>query len=114
VQIDEEGRPSGLDKHRTGAIYDVPTGQGGEPQLQDYTAHAALAANTWHTYEIKVKGDKYRVRLNNQPATKFDKPNTAEYQHRGLSPTADPVSGFIGLQAHTGRVAFRRIRIGPP
>jgi hypothetical protein len=54
------------------------------------------------------------VRLNNQLATKFDKPNTAEYQHRGLSPAADPDSGFIGLQTHTGQVAFRRIRIGPP
>jgi hypothetical protein len=111
VQIDEEGRPNGLDKERTGAIYDIPTGQGGDPQLQAYSPHPVLAANTWHDYEIKVQGDTYTVRLNGQQATKFTKPNTAEYQHRGLAPTADPASGFIGLQAHTGRVAFRRIRI---
>jgi hypothetical protein len=121
VQIDEEargdttiGEQDGLDKNRTGAIYKVPTGQNGEPQQQTYQAHPALAADTWHDYEIKVKGDKYRVRLNNQLATKFDKPSSAEYQHRGLSPAADPDSGFIGLQTHTGQVAFRRIRIGPP
>jgi hypothetical protein len=113
VQIDEEGRPTGLDKHRTGAIYDVPTGAGGDPQLQTYTGHSPLAANTWHDLEIKVQGDTYTVRLNGQPATKFTKPNTAEYQHRGLSPAVDPASGFIGIQAHTGRVAFRRIRIKP-
>ncbi|MDQ3693311.1 MAG: DUF1080 domain-containing protein [Chloroflexota bacterium] len=111
VQIDEEARPNGLDKHRTGAIYDIPTGEAGEPALQDYTPHPGLAATTWHDYEIKVQGDKYTVRLNGQPATKFTKPNIPELQHRGLSPAVDAAYGYIGVQAHTGRVAFRRIRV---
>jgi hypothetical protein len=113
AQIDEEARPDGLDKHRTGAIYNVPTGQNGEPTQQTYTAHPVLTANTWHDYEIEVNGDTYTVKLNGQPATTFTRPNTAEYQQRGLSPAADPTYGFIGVQAHTGRVAFRRIRIKP-
>jgi hypothetical protein len=31
---------------------------------------------------------------------------TNDYQKRGLSPATDPTYGFIGVQAHTGRVAF--------
>jgi hypothetical protein len=113
AQIDEEARPDGLDKHRTGTIYNVPTGQNGEPTLQTYTAPPILAANTWHDYEIEVSGDTYTVKLNGQPTTAFTRPNTPEYQQRGLSPAGDPTYGYIGVQAHTGRVAFRRIRIKP-
>ena len=34
-----------------------------------------------------------------------------DYQRR--SAAQDPLSGFIGLQTHTGAVAFRAVRIGP-
>jgi hypothetical protein len=119
VQIDEEARgdPSigeqdGLEKNRTGAIYKIPTGQNGEPQRQIYQQRPALAAGTWHDYKIRVQGDTYTVRLNGQQTTTFTKPAGPEFQRRGLSP-ADPTYGYIGIQTHTGRVAFRRIRVGP-
>jgi hypothetical protein len=58
-------------------------------------------------YEIEVSGQTYIVRLNGQPATRFV--NTDAF--RGKPPSVDPDSGYIGIQTHTGRVAFRSIQI---
>ena len=66
-----------------------------------------------------MAGDKYTVRLGEvkdgqptafQEVTSFNKP-AGKYQNRGLAPASDPHSGYIGVQAHTERVAFRHIRI---
>ncbi|MBV9925544.1 MAG: DUF1080 domain-containing protein [Acidobacteria bacterium] len=119
VQIDEQGIPQYLEKNRTGAIYDIPTGQNGEPKEQDYTAGPVLQPGKWYEYEIEVVGDKYTVRLGEakdgqptafQQITTFTKP-AGKYQTRGLAPAPDNSSGYIGVQAHTGKVAFRHIRI---
>jgi hypothetical protein len=120
VQIDEQGKDFFLSRHRTGAIYDIPTGQAGEPKEQNYQPGPILQPSLWYEYEIEVTGDKYVVRLGGpvnagQPAayqdiTTFIKP-AGKYANRGLAPTADNSSGYIGLQAHTGKVAFRHIRI---
>jgi choline dehydrogenase-like flavoprotein len=119
VQIDEQGRDDFADKHRTGAIYNIPTGQGGEPQEQTYTPGPILQPGTWYEYEISVTGDTYTVGLgaveDGQPTvyttvTTFSKP-AGKYATRGLAPAPDNSSGYIGIQAHTGKVAFRRIRL---
>lgn len=112
VQIDERARgdaskgiPDGRDEHRTGAIYGIPLGQRGGEQV--YRRGPVLKAGEWCDYEIKVVGDSYLVYLNGQQTAVFT--NTDPF--RGRSPARDPDSGYIGLQAHTGRVAFRNIRI---
>ena len=119
VQIDEQGRDDFADKHRTGAIYNIPTGQGGEPQDQTYTPGPILQPGAWYEYEISVTGDTYTVGLgvveDGQPTvyttvTTFSKP-AGKYATRGLAPAPDNSSGYIGIQAHTGKVAFRRIRL---
>jgi choline dehydrogenase-like flavoprotein len=118
VQIDEQGKDDFADKHRTGAIYDVPTGQGGGAQEQAFNAGPILHPTTWYELEIRVVGDKYTVGLGQvgtgptvyQPISSFEKP-AGKYQGRGLAPTADNSSGYIGIQAHTGKVAFRHIRL---
>ncbi len=121
VQIDEQGKPVYSEKHRTGAIYDVPKGQDGEPKEQNYANDTILQPATWYELEIEVDGDKYTVRLgevkDGQPTafkgiTTFNKP-AGKYKDRGLAPTADNASGYIGLQAHSEKVAFRHIRIKP-
>jgi choline dehydrogenase-like flavoprotein len=118
IQIDEEARgdtrrnePDGLPYHRTGAIYNVRT-LGNAPGAQDYTNTQRLAASAWHTYEIVVTGRTYDVRLDGQPATRFTA-NAADPNEifRGRTRSEDPDSGFIGLQVHTGMVAFANIRI---
>jgi choline dehydrogenase-like flavoprotein len=112
AQIDEfargdalRGLPDGLEEHRTGAIYGLPLGEG--VGRQDYRRGPALKAGEWNNCEIKVVGDMYTVTLNGQQTTAF----TNSDPFRGRSPERDPHSGYIGLQAHTGHVAFRSIRI---
>ncbi len=60
----------------------------------------------WNAFEIQVQGQAYRVALNGVPITQFDNPDA----NRGLAGTAEAPS-FVGLQAHTGRVSFRNIRV---
>jgi choline dehydrogenase-like flavoprotein len=110
VQIDELGAPDNLDKHRTGAVYNIPTGQQGEPAQQNYQRGPALQAGQWYDYEIEVNGDLYIVRLNGQQTTVF----ANQDPNRGRPASQDSNSGYIGVQAHppsTALVAFRNVRI---
>jgi choline dehydrogenase-like flavoprotein len=109
VQIDDLARPWGLDKHRTGAVYDIATGQNGESADQQFQRAPDLVPGAWNELEIAIVGDRYTVTLNGVQTTDFTNTNAM----RGRSPTQQPASGFIGVQAHSGRVAFRRIRAKP-
>ncbi len=99
VQIDQLARDDGAGVHKTGAIYD----------LAAPFAPAALPVNPpgeWNLFEIRAVGQVYDVALNGVPVTHFVNTDPA----RGL-PTAPGAPSFIGLQAHTGRVGFRRLQI---
>ncbi|HEY2958981.1 MAG TPA: family 16 glycoside hydrolase [Actinomycetota bacterium] len=96
VQIDETGAPDGADQHRTGAVY-------GEPN-QAFNLRAALPVGQWNAFEVGVQGQTYTVRLNGVQVTRFDNPHAG----RGL-PGGPNAASFVGLQAHTGAVAFRNI-----
>ncbi len=119
IQIDEEARGDtrkneldGFLYNRTGAIYKVKN-IGTAPGQQNYTNNQRLAAGAWNTFEITVTDRTYQVLLNGQPATKFTAdPTDANEQFRGRKKSEDPDSGFIGIQVHTGKVAFANIRIG--
>ena len=98
IQIDETARPDGAPWHRTGAIY-------GE-QHQQFSLQPARPPGQWNDYEIHAQDQTYTVFLNGVQVSKFDNP----YPDRGLASTqAAPT--YCGLQAHTGRVSFRNIRI---
>lgn len=120
VQIDEEARGDmrkgeldGFLFNRTGAIYKVKT-IGTSPGQQNYTNGQRLAAGTWHSFDITVTGRTYEVVLNGQPSTKFTAdPTDPSERFRGRMRREDPDSGFIGLQVHTGSVAFANVRIRP-
>jgi hypothetical protein len=118
VQIDERSRgngashppePDGLDKKHTGALYDIPTTPGWI--CQDYHRGPALVPGKWHDFEIEVKkrsdGDQYSVRIDGVPVTEYVNAD----RYRGKPAKVDSASGMIGLQAHSGPVAFRRVRI---
>lgn len=109
IQIDDPAGPDGQDQHRTAAVYGVAIGQ--QPGEQDYQRPPALAPGQWNDYEIEARGDTYTVRLNGTRTTTFT--NIDAYRGRAAT-AADPTrtsTGFLGLQAHTGRVAFRTIQI---
>jgi 3-keto-disaccharide hydrolase len=104
IQIDALGRgspPPGQQvdpKFRTtGAIYNIA-----DQNLDESVV--ALPPGQWNQFEIRVKDNRITVLLNGQQKTDFvnGDPN------RG---TSDAGSRFIGLQTHTGRVAFRNIQI---
>jgi choline dehydrogenase-like flavoprotein len=116
IQIDENAAPDGADKHRTGAVYNVPTGPGG---LQNFTPAAPLTTGVWHDMEITVRNHHYTAAINNAQTTDFTNPRNdlvtaapgLPLKLRGLAFSEDPLSGYIGVQAHTANVAFRNIRI---
>jgi len=110
IQIDElaRGTPDGLDEHRTGAIYGIPIGR--NDGQQDYRRGPALRPGEWNRLQIEVAGDTYVVQLNGQQTSRF----TNVDLFRGKAPVADPDSGYIGVQSHTGRVTFRNIQIIAP
>ncbi len=105
AQIDDLGRPDDVNKHRTGAIYNVEIGAA--PGQQQYQRPPALPAGVWHDYEVEVTGDLYKLKLNGQPTATF----TNTDPKRGRPASEDPFFGFIGVQAHTGLTAFRNIRL---
>jgi choline dehydrogenase-like flavoprotein len=107
VQIDEEARNDGENKHRTGAIYDIPTAPTVGFDSQDYRNGLPITAGEWNTFEIQYINRKVAVFLNGRLVTSFS--NTDGYRGRGK--TQDPSSGFIGVQSHTGLVRFRNIRV---
>lgn len=115
VQIDDQARPDGQDRHRTGAIYDIPTAPEGGGQSQAYHRPAPLAARQWHTFEITVHDDQYEVQLKVAGAADYQRVSRFANRDtcRGLAPWQDARSGYVGVQAHTGRVAFRDIHIRP-
>ena len=115
VQIDEEargdarkGEPDGLPYNRTGAIYKIKDLGSGNGQ-QDYKNDLRLNAEWWQRYEIEVNGQHIIVRLNGTEATHFRRDPAERF--RGNPPSVDPASGFIGLQSHTGQVAFANVAV---
>jgi len=66
----------------------------------------------WNAYEISVQGQQYKVRLNGVDVTDFTFASGSDpaQPDRGL-PGTTTAPRFIGLQIHTGRVAFRAIQI---
>lgn len=98
VQIDEFGAPDGADEHRTGAVY-------GQPDA-DLSIKPAAATGQWNRFEIRVEDQTYTVSLNDERVCRYVNPR----DDRGRATTADTAS-YMGLQAHTGLVAFRNIRI---
>ncbi len=93
VQIDNTGHPDGAPKHTTGAIYDI--------EDQQFGRVAPRPVGEWNDYRIRVVGQVYEVVLNDLPATRFENHDAG----RGAA------LGFVGIQTHSGNVAFRDVRI---
>lgn len=105
VQIDERASPDGQPIHRTAAIY-------GLKGAANPTALPVKGLGEWNSYEISVQGQTYSVTLNGVQVTNYTFIAGSDPQHpdRAL-PGTNAAPRFIGLQTHTGRVAFRNIQI---
>jgi hypothetical protein len=112
IQIDElargnrlKGTPDGAPEHRTGAIYGVPPGP--ERGQQRCVPGPSLRPGAWNDLSVEVRGDTYRVTVGGIQTAVFT--NTDPYRGRAAAP--DRASGYIGLQSHTGHVAFRDVGV---
>jgi choline dehydrogenase-like flavoprotein len=107
VQIDQLARNDGAAIHKTGAIY-------GFAGPQNPNTLPVNPPGQWNTFAIRAQGQHYEVDLNGQTVTLFDFQEGSDAVHpdRGLASTAANPR-FMGLQTHTGRVAFQNIRVRP-
>ena len=105
IQIDDAAAPDGAAIHKTSAIYGLagPANPGSLP---------VKPLGEWNRLEIRVTAQAYTVLLNGAQVTSFafTAGSDAAHPDRGLPSTA-AVPRFVGVQTHTGRVAFRRIQI---
>lgn len=99
VQIDQLARPDGSPLRKTGAIYGFAAP--GNPD-----SLPVKPVGEWNEFEIHAQGQHYIVFLNGMKITEYDNPDPARGQ-----PSSGSSPSFIGLQSHTGRVAFRKIQI---
>ncbi|MGH7927859.1 MAG: 3-keto-disaccharide hydrolase, partial [Candidatus Binatia bacterium] len=75
-----------------------------------YEPPPPLRAGEWNEYEIEINNHTYIVRLNGRRTTTFTNSDPA----RGVLPSVDPDSGYIGLQSYRdSRVGFRNIKVSP-
>jgi hypothetical protein len=102
VQIDEIARPDGAAIHRTGAIY----GEAG----QRHTRRIARPPGEWNRFSIRALGQRYLVELNGEETSSFEFPGDPTQPLRAL-PSSPSAPRFIGLQAHSGTVRFRAVRL---
>lgn len=105
IQMDELAQPDQADLHRTGSVYGIDIGP--EVGKQQYRRGSALQPGEWNDLEIEVVGDTYKVTLNGYVTSTFVNKGAT----RGAPAGGNPPSGYLGLQEHTGAVAFRAVRI---
>ena len=102
VQIDQLGAPDGAAIHKTGAIYSFagPSSVPVKPLGEWNTVRNYRPGTAIHSATQRGRCDDFL----------FVPGSDAAHPDRGL-PTTNAVPRFVGLQIHTGRVAFRRIQI---
>ena len=105
VQIDQAAAPDGLPVHKTAAIY-------GFQGPNNPNALPVLPVGEWNAFEIVAQGQNYTVTLNGVQVTQFAFVPGSDALHpdRGL-PSTNAIPRFVGLQTHSGSVAFRNIQI---
>ena len=119
IQIDEEARGDRRERRRTGSCITGPalftrSRSVSRPVSRTTLTPSGSRLSVWHTYQIKVTDRTYEVLLNGKPSTTFTAdPLAPNEKFRGKEKSEDPDSGFIGLQVHTGTVAFANIRVSP-
>ena len=91
------GSTDGDHVDKTGSIY--------AQSPQSLTQQAARPIGEWNEYEIQVEKQTYTVRLNGTQVAEFTNTDPS----KGV-PSSVKTPSYFGLEAHTGKVAFRNIQ----
>jgi len=102
IQIDETARPDGAPEHRTGAVYEQPG--------QTLMLRSAAPPGEWSRFVIRVVGQTYSVELDGREVSRLAWSGDPERPERAL-PGEPGAPRFVGVQAHTGAVAFRNVKL---
>jgi hypothetical protein len=93
VQVqDDEGKPP--DKHSTGSLY----------RYVAPTVNPIKRAPVWNTVDVECVGPRIRISINGHEVLDVDQTTVKEIKDK-------PLSGYVCLQSHTGKVEFRNVRI---
>lgn len=107
IQIDDSGKQFfkatgwaifGNSRFKTGAIYEIASARCWASNVASPDG-PDLGNRYWNTYEVSARGRRIRVILNGKLVCEAD-----------VTPNKR-LTGFLGLQFHTGRVQFRNLRL---
>jgi hypothetical protein len=90
--LDDAGKPP--TKHSSGSLYRYVAPK----------ANPVRPAGEWNTIDIECLGPQIRVSINGQGIIDVDQSGIKELREK-------PLRGYVCLQSHTNRVAFRNVRI---
>ncbi len=117
VRVPQDGNHHGKDAGVEIQVLDDPHPQYAELKPYQYTGsvyaiapaetHVGRPAGEWNSLEVNVQGDHYRVTHNGVVIV-----NANVQSHPQLAERLK--SGYLGLQNHSTKVAFKNLRIGPP
>lgn len=90
--LDDAGRPT--TKHSTGSLY----------RYVAPSVNPVKPAPEWNVMEIECAGPRIKITLNGQKIIDVDQRTVPEIKNK-------PLKGFICLQNHGGKIAFRNLRV---
>ena len=102
--LDDAGKPP--DVHGSGSLY----------RYLAPTANPVKPAPEWNTAEVECVGPRIRVTMNGEKILDADQNTIPDLKEKDKpakapAPKDKPLSGYVCVQSHTGKVEFRKIQV---
>jgi hypothetical protein len=102
--LDDAGQPPSV--HGTGALY----------RYLAPTANPVKPSPEWNAVEVECVGPRLRVRVNGQRVLDADQNDIPDVKDKDKprqapAPKDKPLSGYVCVQGHTGKVEFRKVQV---
>jgi hypothetical protein len=100
--LDDAGQPPNV--HGSGSLY----------RYLAPTANPVKPCPEWNTAEVECVGPRIRITINGQKVLDADQSDIPDIQDKPAeapAPKDKPLSGYVCVQSHTGKVEFRKIQI---
>jgi len=100
--LDDAGKPP--DAHGTGSLY----------RYAAPTANPVKPAPEWNAVEVECVGPRIKVTVNGRLVLDADQTKLEDVKGKpkgAPAPKDKPLSGYVALQSHSGRVEFRKVQV---